>query len=97
MYKIFYNMSATILNDISAPRASPYNLRYPVVSFKMRTVHPAYNGAESLSHLGPKIWSLAPQEIRFYQLLILNQNSKNGLHVIVHADFEKSSHQIGFV
>ena len=45
------------------PRATPYNLRNPV-SFKMRKVCSVYSGNETLSHLGPKIWSLTPPKTR---------------------------------
>ena len=48
------NMSSTTLNDIFAPTATPYNLRNPG-SFKMEKLHLAYQGTETLSHLGLKI------------------------------------------
>ena len=56
-------MSPTILNNVLGSRATPYNLCHPV-SFKMRNADSVYSGIESLSHLGPKLWSLVPQEIR---------------------------------
>ena len=56
-------MLPAILNDIFTRRATPYNLRNPV-NFKMRKVHLDYNGAETLSHLEPKICSLVSHEIR---------------------------------
>ena len=49
-------MFPTILDDIFASRATPYNLRNRI-SFKMRKFYSAYNDAEALSHLGPEIWS----------------------------------------
>ena len=63
MLKVSNNMSPAILNDIFAPKATPYNLRNPV-SFKMQKVHLFYNITETLSHLGPKIWSLGLHEVR---------------------------------
>ena len=63
MDKASNNMSPSILNDIVVSRATLYNLRNPV-SFKMRKVYSIYKGTETLSHLGPKIWSGEPQEIR---------------------------------
>ena len=56
-------MSPTILNDNFSSKATTYNLHNPVI-FKMRKVYLVYNGIEILSHFGPKIWSLAPQEMR---------------------------------
>ena len=56
-------MPPTIISYIFASRATPYNLRNPV-SFKVRKVYSIYHGTETLSNLGPKIWSFVPQEIR---------------------------------
>ena len=56
MYKLSGNVSSTILNDISAPRATPYNLRNPV-RFKIQKVQSACNSSETLSHLQLKIFS----------------------------------------
>ena len=56
-------MSLTILSNISAPKATPPNLRNPA-SFKTWKVHAMYNGIETLSRFRPKIWSLVPPEIR---------------------------------
>ena len=53
MCKESNNMSATILRNIFASIATPYNLRNPV-SFKIPKVHSVYNNNETLSHLGPK-------------------------------------------
>ena len=53
MCKVSNNMSATILSNIFASIATPYNLRNPV-SFKIPEVHSVYNNNETLSHLGPK-------------------------------------------
>ena len=56
-------MSPITINNIFALKSTPYNLRNPV-SFKVGKVYLVYSDTESLSHLGPKIWSLVPQEIR---------------------------------
>ena len=63
MDKISNNMFPITLNNIFALRATPYNLRNPV-SFKLHKVHLVFNGVETLSHLGPNIWSFAPREIK---------------------------------
>ena len=42
---------------------SPYNLRSNNL-FKSRRVNSVCHGTESVSHLGPKIWDLAPNEIK---------------------------------
>ena len=41
------------------------NQRYPTKNiFKSRNVHSVNYGTESLSHLGPKNWSLLPDHIK---------------------------------
>ena len=84
-------MFPTVINNIFASRVTLSNLSNPV-SFKMRKTDSIYNGTETLSHLGPKIWSLVPYEIRdsLYHLVILNQKSKNKLHLIVPADYAEN-------
>ena len=68
MYKTSNNMFPITINDIFAPSlitpslSTSYNLSNPV-SFKMQNVHLVYNDTETLSHLGPKIWSLILHEI----------------------------------
>ena len=67
-------MSLAILNDISASKATPYNI-CKSVSFKMRKVHSVYNATEILCQLRAKIWSLVPHEIRQF-LSLSNFKSK---------------------
>ena len=57
----------------------------------MRKVYLVYNGTETLSRLGPKIWSLVPQEIRqFVSLGDFKSKIKNGLHLTVPAGYAKN-------
>ena len=62
-YKISNNMSPANNSNSFTPKATPYNLPNPV-SFKMQKFHSVYNGTETLTHLGPNIWSLVLHEIR---------------------------------
>ena len=49
-----------------------------------------YSGTETLSHVETKVWNL-PQEIRHsVSLGVLNQKSKNGVHLIIPADYGKN-------
>ena len=43
---------------------SHYNLRY-TFQFSVNPVHGVYNGTESASYFGPKIWEQIPCEIRY--------------------------------
>ena len=81
-------MSPAILNDIFTRKANLYNLRNPV-SFKIQNIYSVCNGTETLSHLGPNIWSLVPQEIRQF-VSLRDLKSKNGLHLIVSPDYAKN-------
>ena len=63
IFKVFKNISPTILNDIFEPRVSSYNLRANSY-FETRKVTSVHHGTESLSFLGPKIWDLIPLDIR---------------------------------
>ena len=98
MHRASNTMYPTILNDIFASRATPYNLR-DLVSFKMEKVCLVYNSTETLSHLGRKTWSLVPQEIRqSVSLGDFKSKIKNRLHLIVLADYaQKYLHEVGFI
>ena len=63
LYKIKNNMAPEILNDVFQLRTSSYNLRTNS-NFYSRPVHFVYNGTESFSFLGPKIWELVPEDIK---------------------------------
>ena len=56
-------MAPEILNDVFQLRTSSYNLRTNS-NFYSRPVHFVYNGTESFSFLGPKIWELVPEDIK---------------------------------
>ena len=80
MYKPSNNMFPRTLNNIFAPMVTPYDL-CNLVSFKIWKVHLIYNGAETLFHIGPKIWNLVPHEIRqSVSLGDFKQKIKNRLH-----------------
>ena len=42
----------------------PYNLRN-ISEFSRPAVNSVYHGTESISYLGPKIWDILPQELRY--------------------------------
>ena len=65
MCKVSNNISPTISKDIFASRCTPYDLRN-LVSFKIQKIYLFDNGTGTLSHLGPKIWSLVPRKISHF-------------------------------
>ena len=64
MYKVANSMSLEIMNEVFKLKSNPhYNLRH-TSQFSVNPIHSVYNGAESASYLGPKIWEQILSEIR---------------------------------
>ena len=64
MYKVANVMSPDIMNGVFNLRNTPhYNLRH-TSNFSTELIHNVYNGTESASYLGPKIWEQIPAEIK---------------------------------
>ena len=56
--------SLEIMNEVFKLKSNPhYNLRH-TSQFSVNPIHSVYNGAESASYLGPKIWEQILSEIR---------------------------------
>jgi len=71
MYKVANDMSPQIMNEVFKLRNTPhYNLRHTSL-FSTEVIHSVFNGSESASYLGPKIWEQIPAEIK-------NKDSLNG-------------------
>ena len=64
MFKVSKNFAPKIFSDIFSFRhETPYNLRQQS-DFCIRQVKTVYNGKETVSYLGPKIWDLVPSELK---------------------------------
>ena len=63
MYKIITDHSPTIMKSIFQLSTNPYELRNKN-PFQTTNVHSVYNGIETISFRGPKIWALVPDEIK---------------------------------
>ena len=63
MFKIDKKLSPDILNEIFLKKTTTYDFRNKN-NFERRKVNSVYNGTESLSFLGPKIWDLVPPELK---------------------------------
>ena len=62
LYKVANGLSPEIMSHVFPVKE---NQRYPTKNiFKSRNVHSVNYGTESLSHLGPKIWSLLPDDLK---------------------------------
>ena len=62
VFKVYNKMVSEILNDIFKTRVVSKELRNPNC-FERRPVYSIFNGSETLSELGPKIWDLVPNKI----------------------------------
>ena len=63
MYKISHGLSTPLMKDIFPLNRSPYNLRNNYQCSRAR-INTAYHETESISNLGPKIWDLAPSNLK---------------------------------
>ena len=64
MYKVANGISPEIMKDVFQIRnISQYNLRY-APTFVTENIHCFYNGSESASYLGSKIWEQIPTKIK---------------------------------
>ena len=63
MYKIKHELCPKIMLDLFKEVTHPCNLRNGLIcgSYKIKTVR---YGTETITYLGPKIWSIIPDEIR---------------------------------
>ena len=73
IFRIRNNMAPEFLNEIFQERTLQYNLRRRN-PFHIRRVNSVYNGTESLSFLGPKIWNLVPEEIKTSETVDIFKN-----------------------
>ena len=70
MYKVVNGISPEIMNDVFKVRnETHYRLRH-TSQFLIEPIHSVFNGSESASYLGPKIWEQIPIEIKNKDSLI---------------------------
>ena len=64
IYKVANGICPEIMNDIFKLRENThYNLRH-TSQFLVDPIHSVFNGSESASYLGPKIWEEIPTDIK---------------------------------
>ena len=69
LYKVANGLSSVIMSQVFPLKE---NIRYPSENmFNTRNVKSIRYGTETLSHLGPKIWSIIPSHIKEEQSLTL--------------------------
>ena len=68
------------------PHQHPYNVRHNA-EFLQLFLNSVYCGTESISHFGPKIWSMVPETYKDKDSLITSKRLlKNGHLKTVHAE-----------
>ena len=64
MYKVINGISPEIMNEVFKLREETrYHLRH-TTQFLVDPIHSVFNGSESASYLGPKIWEQIATEIK---------------------------------
>ena len=89
MFKVSKNFAPFFSDIFSFRHETAYNLRQQS-DFRIRQVKTVYNGKETVSYLGPKIWDLVPSELKEKQSIVAFKNEiKNGNPMTVHVDCAK--------
>ena len=74
MYKVVNDISPEILNDaFQIRRNTHYNLRY-TPTFLTNPIHSFFNGSESASYLGLKIWEQFPNDVKMINSFLTFKN-----------------------
>ena len=68
MFKVYNNIAPPIFTEIFKKRNPNYQLRH-TLHFSIPPVRSVYNGTESLSFLGPKVWDIVPTELKEVKIL----------------------------
>ena len=62
-FKVSENLSPQLVTEIFEKRNNVYDLRNPSEFVRPR-IQSVFNGEESISYLGPKIWDIVPPELK---------------------------------
>ena len=74
MYKVVNDISPEILNDaFQIRRNTHYNLRY-TPTFLTKPIDSVFNGSESASYLGLKIWEQFPNDVKMINSFLTFKN-----------------------
>ena len=63
MYKVVNNIAPTIVSELFSYSNVNYNLRSGS-QFHQPSANTVWNGQETISYLGPKIWNMVPEEMK---------------------------------
>ena len=63
MFKVYNKIALPLFTEIFKKQHRNYLLRH-TLDFSIPPVRSVYNGTESLSFLGPKVWDIVPTELK---------------------------------
>ena len=63
MYKVVNNIAPTIVSEFFSYSNVNYDLRSGS-QFHQPSANTVWNGQETISYLGPKIWNMVPEEMK---------------------------------
>ena len=93
MYKITNNVTATLVSELFSFSNINYNLRSGS-QFHQPSANTVWNGLETISYLGPKIWNMLLAEMKQKSSLFFFKGEiKNGSQNTAHIEYVKSAYQ----
>ena len=94
IFEVYNNIAPPILMEIFNKRNPNDQLRH-TSHFSIPPVRRVYNGTQSLSFLGPKVWDIVLTELKEVKTqTLLNQELRIGGHKTVHAGYVSDICQI---
>ena len=65
IYKVKDGIAPEIMKDIFELQNPSYNLRLPCNQFRRENIKTVHYGLQSVRYIGPKIWELVPNNIKY--------------------------------
>ena len=65
IYKVKHGIASEIIKDIFELQNPSYNLRSSCNQFRRENIKTVHYGLQSVRYLGPKIWELVPNNIKY--------------------------------
>ena len=65
IYKVKNGIASEIMKDIFEVQNPSYNLKSSYNHFRRESIKTVHYGLQSIKYLGPKIWELVPNNIKY--------------------------------
>ena len=93
IYKVVNNIAPTIVSELFSFSNINYNLRSGS-QFHQPSANRVWNGQETISYLGPKIWNMVPEEMKQISLLLSKEKLSNGSTTTLRVGYVKTTYLI---